>query len=170
MEKTLFYAFTVIHVHQVVSLLLLFVLEKEQCISDRNVVCFTWCTVIPITCSSASLVIFVNSIHLYCYSIVDAVALIFLSFCWQVTLIVFSPHRVGVPCSFQFVQVIFNVPSCIRFLILNVFYVSSSVGFTITSFLEKTVITDHLHNWFFNHLSFSRRLSLSLWCVCKMNH
>ncbi len=34
--------------------------------------CREWCTVIPITCPSAPLV--VDSVHLYCYSIVDAVA------------------------------------------------------------------------------------------------
>ncbi len=32
-----------------------------------------------------------------------------------------SPHQVDVPCSFQFVQVILKVPSCIKSLILDVF-------------------------------------------------
>ncbi len=61
-----------------------------------------WRTVILITCPSAPLVvvIFVASVHLYCYSFVNAVTFLLVIFDWLI-----SPHQVGVPCSFQFVEV-----------------------------------------------------------------
>ncbi len=45
--------------------------------------------------------------HLYYYSIVDVVAF----FAGHFVDLVSSPHRVDVPCAFQFVQVVFKVTS-----------------------------------------------------------
>ena len=54
-------------------------LSLKGSLSVQNVSCFTLCTVILITCPSAPLVvvIFVDSLHLYCYSFVALLMVIF---------------------------------------------------------------------------------------------
>ena len=49
--------------------------DNNHCAPSTVIRCFAWCTVIFITCPSAPLAvaIFVGPVHLYCYSIIDAV-------------------------------------------------------------------------------------------------
>ena len=86
-------------------------------------VCLVWCTVILITCPRASAPLVVDSTLVLCY----IVLLMLLHFCWYFADLLIYPHRVGVPCFLQFDKVILKAPSCIKFLILDVFR-----GFTIT--------------------------------------
>ena len=104
---------------------------KIQCSTSTSKGCFTWCTVILITCPSAFfLLLFL--LTLYRYSFVDAVAFLLVIFdrlispCIKLAyLALFSLFQVYTHQDTHLYQV--SDPWCV--------YVDSSVGFTITSLL-----------------------------------
>ncbi len=93
--------------------------NNKRCAGTRDE---NWCVYqtkitvcVLISCPSAPFV--VDSVHLYSFSVVDAVVFLLI-----ILLIYLLPHiKLVYLGSFRFVQVVLKVPSCIKFLILDVF-------------------------------------------------